>query len=62
MLSHLQMVLLMHVLEVYSQTCHTESLKEATSGTTIVNMMVVDALSDPILFLYQGWLDEKIAL
>ena len=54
MLSQLQMVLLMHFVGVYSQTCYTECLKEPTGDTTIVNMMVVDAISDPALALVPG--------
>ena len=51
MLSQLHMMISMHFVGVYSQTCHTECLKEATGDTTIVNIMVVDAISDPFLAL-----------
>ena len=50
----------LHFVGVYSQTCYTECLKEATGDATIVNIMVVDAISDPFLLSYQGWLDVKI--
>ena len=60
MLSQLKIVLLMHFVGVYSQTCYTECLKEATGDTTIVNIIVLDDISDPVLPSYQGWLDRKI--
>ena len=60
MLSHLQLVLLMHFVGVYSQTCFTECLTTTTGDATTVNIMVNDGSFDPIAHAYREWLDSMI--
>ena len=58
MLSHLQLVLLMHFVGVYSQTCYTECL--TTSGdATDVNIMVPDGSGYLSTDANRQWVDRK---
>ena len=42
MFSHLQLALLMHFVQVKSQTCYTECLSRSTGDTTAVNVVILD--------------------
>ena len=59
MLSHLQLVLLMHFVGVYSQTCYTECLTTTAGDATDVNIMVPDGSEDLGMQTYRDWVDRK---
>ena len=59
MLSHLQFVLLMHFVGVYSQTCYTECLTTTAGDTTDVNIMVLDGSTDIFSNAHRQWVDRK---
>ena len=59
MLSHLQLVLLMHFVGVYSQTCYTECLNQPTSDATTVNIMVPHGSGVLGIHAYREWVDRK---
>ena len=59
MLSHLQLVLLMHFVEVYSQTCYTECLTTTAGDATDVNIMVPDGSTQLRINAYREWVDRK---
>ena len=59
MLSHLQLALLTHFVQVYSQTCYTECLSRSTGDTTAVNVMILDGSHGLFEQTWRDWLARK---